>query len=177
MYIEQENFLTTEECDEAIRIHRKFFDNSEFSEVHGDTKVFNGYRSLFTHNDFPEKIFLRKILAMVSGHIQQINRESFVNYFQIVEWPKNSSQGSHKDFYEHPYTSIIYLNDDYSGGNTYIEKKLITPKSGKIITFNGSINEHGVLPITNGVRYTIPIWYTMNRKLIDIYMANIKSKL
>ena len=174
MYIEQENFLTREECDGAIELHKTFFYGNDFTQVHRDTKIFDCYLALFQNYEvFRYNILLRKILALVSANIQKIDREAFVNYFQIVEWPQNSFQGKHKDFYEHPYTSIIYLNDDYEGGNTFIENEVVKPKTGKIITFNGSILEHGVLPVTQGVRYTIPIWYTMDAKLIGRYMATI----
>ena len=40
------------------------------------------------------------------------------------------SQGGHRK-----YTSIIYLNDDFSGGETYFAKlnKTIKPETGKIV--------------------------------------------
>ena len=45
-------------------------------------------------------------------------------------YDSNMSQGGHRK-----YTSIIYLNDDFSGGETYFAKlnKTIKPETGKIV--------------------------------------------
>lgn len=62
------------------------------------------------------------------------------------------------------YVGILYLNDDYEGGNLFFtktdninEKTLtITPKAGSYIIFPGGIeNIHGVEEVTAGTRYTM----------------------
>ena len=84
---------------------------------------------------------------------------AYPNYFELVKWPTNYSQGLHKDFKEHVYTSIIYLNDDFEGGQTVVAGKKIDPYPGRMVTFKGNSLEHKVLEVTKGVRYTIPVWY------------------
>lgn len=63
------------------------------------------------------------------------------------------------------FTTVLYLNDDFDGGNTFINldtgRVEIEPKTGRLVAYNGHKLEHGVTDISNGVRYTLPIWYTI----------------
>ena len=61
------------------------------------------------------------------------------------------------------YSSIIYLNDNYEGGNTIFPNQnyKTTPKAGKLIVFpSGSSHPHGVTEVTSGIRYTLAMWFT-----------------
>jgi predicted 2-oxoglutarate/Fe(II)-dependent dioxygenase YbiX len=57
--------------------------------------------------------------------------------------------------------SILYLNDDYSGGELcFLDRGIcLSPKAGDLIVFPGNKNyKHEVSLITSGERYTIPLW-------------------
>lgn len=59
------------------------------------------------------------------------------------------------------YNSILYLNDDFHGGE-FITPKLncsISPIPGRLIIFDGSTIEHGINPIRGNTRYTIIFWW------------------
>ena len=59
------------------------------------------------------------------------------------------------------YNSIIYLNDDFEGGE-FIAPQLnasISPIPGRLIIFDGSTVEHGIKPISGNTRYTIIFWW------------------
>jgi predicted 2-oxoglutarate/Fe(II)-dependent dioxygenase YbiX len=63
----------------------------------------------------------------------------------------------HKDL-----TCILYLNDDYEGGELTFNffNKTIRPKSGQVITFPSNWRYlHKVSTITSGERYAIVIWF------------------
>lgn len=56
------------------------------------------------------------------------------------------------------YVAILYLNDNYGGGELYFPDHDIEfkPSAGSLITFPGGIeNIHGVREITSGTRYTM----------------------
>jgi predicted 2-oxoglutarate/Fe(II)-dependent dioxygenase YbiX len=57
--------------------------------------------------------------------------------------------------------SVIYLNDDYEGGEIYFPDQgmSIKPKHGQLIAFPGAW-WHGVTAVSNGLRYTSPAWYS-----------------
>lgn len=102
---------------------------------------------------------LRFVFTRICAHIQAIDNNLFPNNMEIVKWHEDKHQEAHVDFEYHPYTSIIYLNDDYEGGETFIDQRTIKPERGKMITFQGADMLHGVKKIIKGTRYTIPIWY------------------
>lgn len=58
-------------------------------------------------------------------------------------------------------SSVIYLNDDYEGGELYFpdHNLSIKPEAGDWITWPGNRwYQHGVSEITSGVRYTLSVW-------------------
>ena len=58
------------------------------------------------------------------------------------------------------FSSLVYLNDDYEGGELFFENEIIKMKALSCIVFESNEkNMHGVLEIKKGKRYTIPSWY------------------
>jgi hypothetical protein len=71
-------------------------------------------------------------------------------------------------------TTVIVLSDEFEGGEfTLCEDKnppihfetlegvsTFNLKLGDSISFNGSTTYHGVLPVTNGIRYALNVWMT-----------------
>jgi hypothetical protein len=92
---------------------------------------------------------------------------------QLVKWSPGMSMPAHADNANpdgssHPmpwrdYASVIYLNDEYQGGEFYFEKigVEIKPVTGMMIAFPGGMRHfHGVREVRDGARYTMPGWYT-----------------
>ena len=75
----------------------------------------------------------------------------------------NVDERAHKG--EREKTAILYLNDDYDGGETYfpLEDIKINPKEGNLLVFsnlnkNGQPNEktlHSGLPVKRGIKYIL----------------------
>jgi len=68
-------------------------------------------------------------------------------------------------------SSILYLNDDYEGGELYFEEfdMLIKPTANQLIFFpSGAEFRHEVKPVINGDRYTLASFYTTD-KLIGLH--------
>lgn len=71
-------------------------------------------------------------------------------------------------------TTVIVLSDGFEGGQFVLTEQDNPPfhfetlnglsicdlKLGDCISFNGSETYHGVLPVTNGIRYALNIWMT-----------------
>ena len=58
-------------------------------------------------------------------------------------------------------SSVIYLNDDYDGGELYFpdQNLEIKPKAGDFITWPGNRwYQHGVKEVKDSVRFTLSIW-------------------
>jgi hypothetical protein len=59
--------------------------------------------------------------------------------------------------------TLVYINDDYEGGEIYFVDHDISikPKKGDLIAFPDNPDFiHGVRPIISGTRYTTPRWFT-----------------
>ena len=148
--IEIKNFISNVQSDNIITFQKSYFDlNKENCFTHRNTQVI----------DPPVTNQTEQIYNMLTGFIKTINSNLQINYFQIVKWPTGESQPEHKDFDYHPYTSILYLNDDYTGGETIVDGTTIIPEKNKLIGFEGDKMTHSVNEITEGTRYTIPCWY------------------
>jgi len=60
------------------------------------------------------------------------------------------------------YSSLIYLNEDYEGGELYFPEHnfYIKPEIGTLICFKGDENNlHGVKKVESGIRYTISLFW------------------
>tara|TARA_R110000796_G_scaffold188358_1_gene305237 strand:+ start:231 stop:704 length:474 start_codon:yes stop_codon:yes gene_type:complete len=79
----------------------------------------------------------------------------------IQLWPINSESIPHIHVRNNQttYNSMLYLNDNYTGGEFYTDKITITPKPGMLTFFNGQKTYHGVKPIHLHNRYTIAFWF------------------
>ena len=102
---------------------------------------------------------IKNIHNKLEKFAKSVNKKYTINYFQIVKWPTGENQDRHIDFEYHPFTSILYLNDDFVGGETIVGKKSFKPIKNTIIGFEGNKIKHEVRKIKKGIRFTIPCWY------------------
>lgn len=56
------------------------------------------------------------------------------------------------------WNSLIYLNDNYDGGEFFTPTDEIKPKPGLLTFFNGRSLPHGVRPVKLNHRYTMIFW-------------------
>lgn len=152
-----ENFITKEQSDLFKNFHIENFNKltDQQKKIHGSTEIIKCERMISDYNEVAFKFLYTKLTNL----IQYLSKNSIVNYSEIVKWPKGERQPPHKDFDYHTYTSILYLNDDFVGGETKVENEIIKPKKGKLILFEGSKLNHEVLEIKEGTRYTNATWF------------------
>ena len=143
MIKEFDNFLNKEQCNTFLEHFKK---NYLYYKIFRDTIVYE------IKENFEEREY-------VLNHVSNFNLT--LNYDQIVMWPNNSHMQSHKDgttFKDNHFTSICYLNNNYIGGRTVIENKLISNDLGKLIVFNSNNLLHGVEQVT-GTRLVYISWW------------------
>jgi hypothetical protein len=94
---------------------------------------------------------------------------------QLVCWPPGVELVPHADNI-HPsgkpnttpyraFSSLIYLNDTYEGGETFFpgHQLRLRPRPGTLVLFGaGSDYVHGVTKVQNGMRYTYAGWFTFD---------------
>lgn len=98
-------------------------------------------------------VFDREVRANTS-HAQKWD----VGGFASVHSDNSDNDGEPNAFEINKYVAILYLNDDYEGGNLYFPQHDISfkPNAYSLYTFPGGVeNLHGVSEITKGTRYTM----------------------
>lgn len=126
------------------------------------------------------------IRLRVRDHIlttREFSGPIYADMLQLVRWLPGNDQMPHADSQHenglpHPYpwreqASVIYLNDDYEGGEVYFPHHGIDikPEPGMLATFPGTTEYmHGVRAVKSGTRYTIAsFWTTDISKKDDTY--------
>ena len=153
-----ENFLTVHECKEVIDYCIPFMNNSSILDYDNieSNDLFRKSYDTWINKDIDIPIFnkIRNGIAKYSG-LPESNQESL----SVIQYPVGGIFKDHYD-YLHPNTSyyetecnprggqriktcMIYLNDDFVGGNTEFTTidVSITPKTGKLICWNNA-DEH-----------------------------------
>lgn len=100
-----------------------------------------------------ELVFGRKVKANTS-HAQKWD----VGGFASPHSDNSDFEGVPNSFQINKYVAVLYLNDDYEGGELFFPEHDISirPTPYSLIVFPGGVeNIHGVSEITSGVRYTM----------------------
>ena len=150
--------LTRKECQDLIR----FYESSPILHGQGYNYVFKTVVS--RHDRQPYDDYIKNILTKV---LTPIDENFLVQRAQIECRSPNTEHVAHFDERAGDFgsfTTVLYLNDTYSGGNTYIESEepvSVQPKCGRMVGFNGHKLKHGVSMIAHDHRYTLSIWYVL----------------
>lgn len=104
----------------------------------------------------------------------------FSDTAQIVRWGVGQALTPHADNIEpdgrpnatphRSLSSIVYLNDDYEGGETFYPGLgfKVRPERGTLVAFGaGPSHVHGVTAVTSGLRYTYAGWFTFDASWED----------
>jgi hypothetical protein len=99
----------------------------------------------------------------------------YADVIQLTQWREGMFMAPHSDnehdkFSYRDFGCIVYLNDDYEGGEFYFTAldKVIKPKAGTLVAFTGGKHhEHAVLTVTKGLRLTMPSFFTFDESKKD----------
>lgn len=156
----KDNFISKDECHGLIVFFKKYFDNHGI--IFDDRKIINLQKvciELSDDNFFNDADLIKSLNSKLEYNIKSIDENAFVNYSHLTVREPGNFQDAHKDFDYHAWTSVLYLNEDFSGGETKVEGEIINPTARSLVTFQGNELQHEVLPVRDGVRYTVLVWY------------------
>ena len=154
-----DQFLTVDECNYLINFYKN---NKDLSVEFGHEGRCSRW-TLAIRKNMMEFKFLQNKLNEKSIYVNN----SVIHYIQIVRWPIGSKQNPHYDTVQDHTTlaSIIYLNDNFIGGETYFTDGMtFAPRQGRLILFDGLYFEHGVHDVSGNERYVVAAWYKKNEK-------------
>ena len=145
----------------------------------GDGTDYRAIDYIHIHTQWIRDVFNRVAYNSV-GHIKKESDQTvYPEMIAINEWEIGGVQTPHLDTYstveldndvveEQPsreWTLILYLNDDFRGGETYFPEQnnyVHTPVAREGLLFQGLYHEHGVYPVRRGSRHTISQWFSTN---------------
>lgn len=178
------DFLKPDECDRLLGM---------FDHVHGLVKhrkvgvdFWEGrivyMNDVAAHDASAAEImggFQKRATSML-GEFYALTRPLWTDTVQLNIWEQGSCLPPHTDNSNpngtphttpwRDFSSIVYLNDDYEGGELYFtaRDRVLKPRRGMLVAFSaGYHHEHGVLKVTQGRRITMPAFYTFDQRKAD----------
>jgi prolyl 4-hydroxylase len=182
---EMDDFLTTAECDHIVEIAKK-------AQLH-DSKVYSSKSDLYdTTVRKSEQAWLYDedpVIRKMSEKVAKITRTDIClqEPLQVVHYHPGGFFRPHIDACDgneeeckrmngnqgpRHITVLVYLNDDYTGGETAFPKLgvTVTPKKGKAVVFHsvdsrGRIlqdSQHGGNPVIQGEKWVCNKWVRLN---------------
>ncbi len=160
-----ENFLTDEECDHYIELMKdKVFEEAKIN-VGGRQMMSKGVRNndrLMIFNKYMAEDLFQRVKKFLPEKVGIYNLFGFNEMFRIYKYTEGQLFRMHRDgSYERNedevsfYTFLIYLNDDFEGGETEFENLFtVTPKKGSALVFYHPLRHEGKTLI-NGLKYVL----------------------
>jgi hypothetical protein len=121
----------------------------------------------------------RRAAALITD-LYRLTQPIHPDLLQIMNWPvgihmpphaENANpDGSPHAMAHRDFSAIVYLNDDYQGGEFYFTAldTVIKPKKGMLVAFTaGFYHEHAVLRVENSQRLTMPFFLTFDKGRAD----------
>lgn len=105
-------------------------------------------------------------------HLDYFIEEEGEHDYEMLEkhnLPKSFLTSFEKRFQTKHFSSLLYLNEDYTGGELWFPQHdnfTITPEKGMLVCFRGDEDTlHGVKMVTEGIRYTVSLFFTDKDKI------------
>jgi predicted 2-oxoglutarate/Fe(II)-dependent dioxygenase YbiX len=172
-----DNFLDQQSC----KLYVNYLKKTDYWEKNGDDSWNDRSINLstMTKEHLESMLDLRIKVKEKIIDFFNLSKPLYSDIFQFVRWrigdnllPPHADaefpDGTYHPFNYRNFASIIYLNDDFEGGEIFFPEKNIKPKIkvGTLVSFPGTLEFlHGVSTVTTGTRYTIAGFFTFN----DIY--------
>ena len=166
------NFFPDDYCDlltEWLSLEKLMPKNGANSSFDGKTICYTGIKVEFI------KQIVMSFKYMATSKVQELtgNNKLFPDFTDLVKWKSGETMPVHHDNVDYcsyrEYSGVLYLNDDYEGGETFFPdlNYEIIPEKGKLALFpSDNTFMHGVRYI-KGNRYTLPIWFTTKLEKIE----------
>jgi hypothetical protein len=179
-----DNVITDLECDKIFNYYKSNHSNDindtrVLPWFEGNTLYWNSLKDTSISNEI--EISRNKIIDLVR---QSYSVDVYPNVTTLVMWKEGKSMSIHKDngyendkhiLHMRTYSSVMYLNDDFEGGETTILKEnsdeteyICKPKKGSVLIFRSDEScLHGVNKIEKGERLTLSMWFAIDEQYLE----------
>jgi predicted 2-oxoglutarate/Fe(II)-dependent dioxygenase YbiX len=136
-----------------IEIYQNYVSQIEINEI---LEFFNkNIKDVKTHIDSVYRFNGISLLDNINN-ISFLKKLNYTNYdrIRIQHVDKNVDMITNPHKHHHAYSFVVFLNDEYEGGELIFDNVTFKPKVGQLICFSGN-EPHYVKNVTNGDRYTL----------------------
>ncbi|MCU0439531.1 MAG: 2OG-Fe(II) oxygenase [Raineya sp.] len=158
------NFLTAQECEELILFsEQQGYQEAEvgFSEGAKMAKnIRNNYRLIYIDNLLAEK-YWQRLHSFCPENLDDMTVLGLNEQFRFYKYESGQRFKKHIDGRfkrneneESRITFMIYLNEDFEGGETTFEDLIIKPVTGTALCFIHE-QKHEGSPVLNGTKYAL----------------------
>ncbi|ASK31216.1 oxidoreductase, 2OG-Fe(II) oxygenase [Chryseobacterium sp. T16E-39] len=160
-----EDFLTDKECETYIRMSdERSFEEAKIN-MNGQQLMNKGIRNndrlMIFDKEIAESLFTRALKFLPQNHGVYMIKD-FNEMFRVYKYSSGQRFKMHRDgsYIRNEneksfYTFLMYLNDDFEGGETEFENLFtVTPKKGTALVFHHPLRHEGNTLIT-GEKYVL----------------------
>ena len=179
-----DNVISDLQCDKIFNYYKKNHNNNI-----NDTKVLPWFEGNTLYWNFLKNTIIsdeiKNSREIITDCVSKSYKEIiYPNTTTLVMWKEGKQMNIHKDNgyknEEHilgmrEFTSVMYLNDNFEGGETIILKEnsneieyKCKPQKGSVLIFKSDEScLHGVNKIEKGERLVLSMWFTKNVKYLE----------
>jgi prolyl 4-hydroxylase len=174
MINESTNFLTKEECDLIVSHSEDKFSKANTLGKNNDYRIAEG--CWLKDDELNIGNIRKKISELINLPLENLEA------FHVVKYGVGGKYDVHYDYFQEGTeyyqeqmnrggqrlkTALMYLNDDFEGGETFFPKfgLKISPVKGKLLSWDNVVNgktnpfsSHAGLPVKSGFKYIAVIW-------------------
>jgi len=171
-----DEFLSREECDDLILFsEQKGYEEAKVSLSSGAKMmkgIRNNYRLIYSDSVLANK-YWSALKQYCPTEIENQEAIGLNEQFRFYKYESNQRFKRHVDgrfkkseAEESRITFMVYLNDDYEGGETKFDNVTIKPKTGTALCFIHE-QKHEGSPVPKGTKYVIrtDVMYRMKSKM------------
>jgi hypothetical protein len=179
-----DNIISELKCDTIFDYYKQNHNNNI-----NDTKVLPWFEGNALGWCFLKNTSISNEIGIIRNKITDLVKHSYsVDVYPhvttLVMWKEGKSMDIHKDngyendkhtLHMRTYTAVMYINDDFVGGQTRILKEnshkteyICKPKKGSVLIFKSDEScLHGVYKIEKGERLTLSMWFAIDEEYLE----------
>ena len=179
-----DNVIDTNYCNNILNYYKNNHNNdlndiTKLPWFEGNTLYWNFLKNTEIKNEISE---CRDIITNLVK--KSFNVDVFPNVTTLVMWKEGKSMSIHKDngyendksiLHMRKYTTVMYINDDFEGGETVVLKEnsneieyISKPQISSVLIFRSDEScLHGVKKIEKGERLTLSMWFATEEQYLE----------
>ena len=171
IYIE-ENFISPDECQRFIDLslankgkEMPYGDETRGGDTYLTTVEWKDHTAVYLGGDVDPTVpsLDDEVVTRVNSICKNFDSDANLDYVGVVRWPIGTFMKPHFDSNNvhtpNKVAAMLYLNNDFEGGNLIFQDRVVKPEPGKLIIFENTKNLHYVDKVEDSERYALSFWY------------------